>query len=154
MSYKTYRSTKIISASDAHAFASQGMLVLKHDERHLRRKLLHFENGDMLMLDVKQTVQLADGDLLETITGEYFTIKAAIEPLYEVRAKSSLHLLELAWHLGNRHLNVQIFPDYITLLRDKIIAQMLIGLGASIAEIEAPFQPLHGAYHDHSSAHH
>lgn len=105
------------------------------------------------MLDLKQAVRLADGDVLAAQSGEHFRVRAAIEPLYQVKGKNTLHLLELAWHLGNRHLAVEIFPDRITLLRDPVIAAMLKGLAAAVEEIEAPFQPLRGAYHGHSHEH-
>jgi len=154
MIYKTYRSTGVIPAAQAAGLDVQDTICLPHDARYLRRKMLHFDNGDMIMLDFKQTVQLAEGDVLAADSGEHFGVRAAIEPLYEVKARDALHLLELAWHLGNRHLAVQVFCDRITLLRDHVIADMLRGLGATVREIEAPFQPLHGAYHDHSHSHH
>lgn len=154
MIYKTYRSTHIIPAAKAGSMEIQGTISLPHDGRHIRRKLLHFENGDMIMLDLRQTVQLAEGDVLAADSGQHFRVKAANELLYEAKGKDALHLLALAWHLGNRHLAVEIFPDRIMLLRDHVIGAMLEGLGATVREIEAPFQPLHGAYHDHAHARH
>ncbi|UXM95802.1 urease accessory protein UreE [Bartonella sp. HY329] len=153
MAYKTYRSTKIAQQGDVDSLNISGELNLDHEERHLRRKLLHFDNGDMIMVDLKESVQLHDGSLLQAESGEFFRICAKSEPLYEARAKNPLHLLQLAWHLGNRHLSVEIFKDRITLLRDHVIRAMLEGLGATVREIEAPFQPLHGAYHEHSGGH-
>lgn len=154
MTCKNYRSTVIVPSGEAAAIAVQGTVSLSHDERHVRRKLLHFHNGDSIMLDLKQAVMLADGDVLAAESGEYFRVRAAVEPLYEAKGRNTLHLLELVWHLGNRHLAVEIFPDRVTLLRDHVIADMLKGLGAAVREVEAPFQPLHGAYHDHSHKHH
>jgi len=154
MTYKTYRSTNIIPAEEAENITIHDKITLAHDVRHIRRKLLHLENGDMLMLDLPQTVMLKEGDLLMAESGEHFRVVAAVEPLYEARGKNALHLLELAWHLGNRHLAVEIFPDRITLLRDHVIRTMLEGLEAVVQDIEAPFQPLHGAYHGHSHGHH
>lgn len=153
MSYKTFRSTKRIPAGNAQGLELSGALVLSHEARHIRRKLLHFENGDMIMLDLKEPVQLAEGDILEAETGEYFVIHAASEPLYAVQAQTPLHLLELAWHLGNRHQPVEIEERRILLLRDPVIRAMLEGLDATVEEIESPFQPLHGAYHDHGHHH-
>lgn len=153
MTYKTYRSTKAILSHDSDSVKISGELNLDHEERHLRRKLLHFDNGDMIMVDLKESVQLHDGSLLEAESGEFFRICAKSEPLYEARAKNPLHLLQLAWHLGNRHLSVEIFEDRITLLRDHVIRAMLEGLGATVSDIEAPFQPLHGAYHGHGADH-
>ncbi|RCL00074.1 MAG: urease accessory protein [Candidatus Tokpelaia sp. JSC189] len=151
MIYKTYRSTNIIPAGNSGKIEVQGTILLPHRERHIRRKLLYFENGDMIMLDLQHAVQLSEGDILTTESGQYFQIEAARELLYEVKGKDALHLLELAWHLGNRHLAVEVFPDRLMLLRDDVIGAMLKTLGATVREIKASFQPLHGAYHDHSS---
>ena len=154
MSYKTFRATKYIPASNAKGLPSSGALSLSHDERHIRRKLLHFVNGDMIMVDLKDPVHLSEGDVLEAENGEYFLIHAANEPLYSVKASTPLELTRLAWHLGNRHQAVEIKENTILLSRDPVIRAMLEGLGATIEEIEAPFQPLHGAYHDHAGHHH
>ena len=154
MSYKTFRATKYIPASDAKGVETSGALSLSHDERHIRRKLLHFANGDMIMVDLKEPVHLKEGDVLEAENGEYFLIHAANEPLYSVKAATPLELTRLAWHLGNRHQTVEIKENTILVSRDPVIRAMLEGLGATIEEIEAPFQPLHGAYHDHAGHHH
>ena len=154
MSYKTFRATKYIPASDAKGVETSGALSLSHDERHIRRKLLHFANGDMIMVDLKEPVHLSEGDVLEAENGEYFLIHAAKEPLYSVKAATPLELTRLAWHLGNRHQTVEIKENTIFVSRDPVIRAMLEGLGATIEEIEAPFQPLHGAYHDHAGHHH
>ena len=154
MSYKTFRATKYIPASDAKGVETSGALSLSHDERHIRRKLLHFANGDMIMVDLKEPVHLKEGDVLEAENGEYFLIHAANEPLYSVKAATPLELTRLAWHLGNRHQTVEIKENTIFVSRDPVIRAMLEGLGATIEEIEAPFQPLHGAYHDHAGHHH
>ncbi|MBH9976311.1 MULTISPECIES: urease accessory protein UreE [Bartonella] len=154
MSYKTFRATKYIPVSDAKGVETSGALSLSHDERHIRRKLLHFANGDMIMVDLKEPVHLKEGDVLEAENGEYFLIHAANEPLYSVKAATPLELTRLAWHLGNRHQAVEIKENTIFVSRDPVIRAMLEGLGATIEEIEAPFQPLHGAYHDHAGHHH
>jgi len=120
---------------------------LPHDLRHLRRKLLHLENGEMVMLDLKDPVLFANGDLLVREDGELIEILAADEKLFEIRGRDRVHLVELAWHLGNRHLAAQIEEDRIVILRDHVIRAMLQGLGASVLEIDEPFQPARGAYH-------
>ena len=72
-------------------------------------------------------------------------------------ARDPHHLARLAWHLGNRHLPAAIEPDRILIRPDHVIAGMLIGLGAEIAAVEAPFDPEGGAYaqggHSHSTHH-
>jgi urease accessory protein len=127
---------------------------LPHDLRHLRRKLLHLENGEMVMLDLKDPVLFANGDLLVREDGELIEILAADEKLFEIRGKDRAHLIELAWHLGNRHLPAQIEEERILILRDHVIRTMLQGLGALVIEVTEPFQPARGAYHGgHSHGH-
>lgn len=70
------------------------------------------------MLDLKDPVLFANGDLLVRDDGELIEILAADEKLFEVRGRDRTHLVELAWHLGNRHLAAQIEEDRIVILRD------------------------------------
>lgn len=130
-----------------------GSVTLAHDERHLRRKLLHLEDGDMVMLDLKQPVLLAHGDLLLMDDGNAVEVRAAEEKLFEIRPRDRLHLVELAWHLGNRHLPAQIEEERILILRDHVIRDMLAGLGATVTEVTERFQPMRGAYHGHGGGH-
>ncbi|PYE87332.1 urease accessory protein UreE [Phyllobacterium leguminum] len=148
-----YRSTEILPPGAPHTDPID-VIVLTHDQRHIRRKLLHMRNDDVVMLDLKEPVQLADGDLLLLDNGGCVQIAAAEEPLYEVKARDGLHLTELAWHLGNRHLAAQIEAERILILRDHVIADMLQRLGATVGQVTEPFQPVRGAYHAHGHAHH
>ncbi|WP_104668060.1 urease accessory protein UreE [Ensifer adhaerens] len=154
-----YRSTEVLSPGPADK-APLHSVTLTHDARHLRRKLLHLENDDVVMLDLKEAVMLADGDLLVLEGGGHIRIVAAPEALYAIRPRDPLHLIELAWHLGNRHLPAQIEENRILIARDAVIRQMLEGLGAGVTEVSEPFHPLRGAYHsgghnhDHSHHHH
>ena len=63
-----------------------------------------------------------------------------------ITAKDAHHLARLAWHLGNRHVPAAIDADRILIRPDHVLAEMLIGLGAEVAAIEAPFDPEGGAY--------
>ncbi len=137
-----------------HADEPSGYVTLAHDQRHLRRKLLHLQNDEMVMLDLKEAVLFAHGDLLVVENGDLVEVRAANEKLFEISAKSPLHLIELAWHLGNRHLSAQIEEDRILILRDHVIRAMLEGLGATVRDVEEPFQPARGAYHAHGGHSH
>nr|WP_272212275.1 urease accessory protein UreE [Marinicella sp. W31]MDC2878187.1 urease accessory protein UreE [Marinicella sp. W31] len=134
-----------------------GHVELTHEARHLRRKALKLADGGSVMLDLKDAVLFASGDRLVLEDGSQIEIVAAPEELYEIRPRDGLHIIELAWHLGNRHLPAQIETDRILILRDHVIRQMLLGLGATVSEIVEPFQPVRGAYHsghDHDHGDH
>lgn len=134
-----------------------GTLRLDHAARHLRRKLVTTDQGEEIMVDLPEPVLFADGDRLVLQDGRSVAIVAAEEELYEVLPGSS-PLRHLAWHLGNRHLPAQIDEERILIQRDHVIRAMLEGLGASVREVVARFQPVHGAYHahghDHGQSHH
>ncbi len=133
--------------------------VLTHDERRLRRKLVRLVHGEEVMVDLPATTSFESGDCLLLEDGRLAQIIAGEEPLYEIRGRDSLHLMQLAWHLGNRHLPVQIAEEWegigarILILRDPVMRDMLLKLGAEVREISEPFSPLHGAYHGHGHSH-
>jgi urease accessory protein len=136
-----------------------GKAVLPHDERHLRRRAIELTDGGIeggkVLVDLPEPVMLADGDRLVLEDGRQIEIAAAEEELYDIRARDRVHLAELAWHIGNRHLAAAIESRRILILRDHVIKAMLEGLGATVTDIVEPFSPVRGAYsgHDHSHGH-
>ena len=121
-------------------------IVLDFDERHRRRIAMTGTHGLEFLLDLPETVMLRGGDALVLEDGRLIEIVAAPEELSEIRVGEPRDLARLAWHLGNRHLPVQILANRIRIRRDAIIEDMARGLGAKIARIEAPFDPEGGAY--------
>lgn len=128
------------------------LVVLEHDERRLRRKLLRLVHGDEVLVDFAQTITLNNRDVLQLDDGRLVEVIAAEELLYEIRAKDGEHLLRLAWHIGNRHTPAQLEAERILIKRDHVLKTMLEGLGATIVNINEPFFAEHGAYHSHSHA--
>ena len=121
-------------------------IELTYDDRYRRRIVLTSRAGHKVLLDLPKARRLAHGDGLVTEDGIYQII-AAPEDLVEVRAKSETHLVQLAWHLGNRHLPVQFLgTEGLRIAWDPVIADMLRGLGAEPEKLEAPFAPEGGAY--------
>jgi urease accessory protein len=133
-------------------------VVLDFDDRHRRRMAMTGTRGLEFLLDLENAVALRGGDALVLEDGRLIEIVAAAEPLIEIRGADPLHLVRIAWHLGNRHLPTQIMPKGLRIRRDHVIEAMVKGLGARIIEIEAPFDPEGGAYaqasHDHASHDH
>ena len=81
-----------------------------------------------------------------SLAGRLIEVVAAPEPLAEIRVAEPRELARLAYHLGNRHLPVQILANRIRIRGDEVIENMARGLGAKIAHIEAAFDPEGGAY--------
>jgi urease accessory protein len=128
-----------------------GTVTLACDARHRRRGVMRTDAGAAFLLDLPQAVELREGDALVLEDGRRVLVRAAVEPLTEVRAADPLHLARLAWHLGNRHLQAQIEDGRLLIRRDHVIEAMLEGLGARLAAAEAPFHPEGGAYaHGHA----
>lgn len=129
------------------------IIVLTHDERHLRRKVLTLQHGDRVLVDLASPTALGDRDRLVLEDGRHVEIIAAHEDLLEVRAADPRALTVLAWHIGNRHLPAQVEADRILIARDHVIADMLAGLGAEVVEVTEPFTPERGAYSGYSHGH-
>jgi urease accessory protein len=135
---------------------ARGTVTLSFHDRHRRRIRLVTDKGEAFLLDLPQTARLVEGDGLRLAEGGWIRVCAADEPLLEVACESPAQLARIAWHLGNRHLPVQIVGDRIRLRDDHVIAAMLDGLGAAPRRLKAPFEPEGGAYglgpahaHDH-----
>jgi urease accessory protein len=134
-------------------------VTLDYEGRHRRRIVLTTEQGARILLDLPQSRLLPGGAGLKLEDGRVVMVIAAREPLMQVQASDPAALLRLAWHIGNRHLAAQICTDRILIRRDPVIAAMLQGLGARLADVEAPFDPEGGAYggahqaHDHAHDH-
>lgn len=151
---KLPRVAAVRRAAETSFAGTAGLTIrLPHDERHLRRKVLTLDNGEQVLVDLPEPVQLAGGDRLVLEDGREVEVGAAEEELLEVTPRDPVHLAELCWHIGNRHLAAEIGPRRILILRDHVIANMLEGLGAGVREVTAPFQPLRGAYGGHSHGH-
>jgi urease accessory protein len=121
-------------------------VVLDFDDRHRRRMAMTGTRGLEFLLDLENAVALRGGDALVLDDGRLIEVVAAPEPLAEIRSRDPLHLVRLAWHLGNRHLPTQIMAKALRIRRDHVIEAMVKGLGGRVLEIEAPFDPEGGAY--------
>ncbi|MEM6744038.1 MAG: urease accessory protein UreE [Pseudomonadota bacterium] len=133
-------------------------VTLDYEGRWRRRGMLTTEGGERVLLDLAQAAELEDGDALALEDGRRVAVRAAAEPLTEVRAEDARHLTRLAWHLGNRHLPVQIEAERLLIRHDHVLEDMLRRLGARLVAVEAPFTPERGAYghgrtHGHSHSH-
>jgi urease accessory protein len=131
-----------------------GTLTLDFEARHRRRIRLTADYGEDVLLDLPKTVAMADGDGLQLDDGSWISVRAAAEPLVEVRHADRHQLVRLAWHLGNRHLPTEIREDSLLIRPDHVIEDMLRGFGAELLKIEAPFQPEGGAYGSSQHGHH
>jgi urease accessory protein len=129
------------------------LVVLDASNRHRRRIMLKGERGTEFLLDLDEAVALRDGDGIMLDDGEVVLVAGQAEPLAEVAVRTPRALVQLAWHLGNRHTDVQIVGDRLRIRRDHVLEKMVAGLGAKVTAIDASFDPEPGAPHDHHHAH-
>jgi urease accessory protein len=129
-------------------------VVLDAEGRHRRRAVLIGEKGTQFLLDEREPVALHDGDGLVLDDGTIVAVLACAEALVEVSAARASELARLAWHIGNRHTDVEIVGAKLRIRRDHVLEDMLRGLGARLTPVEAPFEPERGAYgHSHTRSH-
>ena len=121
--------------------AAVDRVVLDAEDRHRRRIVLKGERGMEFLLDLDEAVALRDGDGIVLDDGTTVLVAGVAEPLLELRTRTPLEMVRLAWHLGNRHTGVQIGGDRIFIRQDHVLEEMARLLGASVATIEAPFDP-------------
>src|SRR3984885_2283007 len=127
-------------------------VALDAPDRLRRRVMLSGERGTKFLLDLPQATALRDGDGLVLDDGTIVRVIGRPELLIEIAAANGHDLARLAWHIGNRHFDVQIVGERLRIRRDHVIEEMLRGLGARLTPVEAPFDPERGAY-DHHQRH-
>jgi urease accessory protein len=133
--------------------AAVDSVTLAFVDRHRRRIRLVADSGTPFLLDLPRAQHLAEGDGLEFDNGGYVRVRSAAEPVIEITADNPTDLLRIAWHLGNRHLPLQVLEDRLRLRADHVIASMVEGLGGHVTRLDAPFDPEIGAYAGTAHAH-
>ena len=135
---------------DADRFLSPLILLsLTAEERTRSRHRFEAEDGTVLFFRLPRGTVIQEGDYLEAETGEIIQIIAKAEPVLTVKAESLQQLLRAAYHLGNRHIRLEITTDYLRLLPDPVLEKMLEQLDVTIIAETVPFCPEMGAYHTH-----
>ena len=121
-------------------------LVLPFDLRQRSRLRVTLKSGLEAALLLDRGTILRGGDLLETDDGRVVEILAAPQAVTDVTAKTPQALMCAAYHLGNRHVPLQVGDGWLRLEQDHVLNEMLIGLGMTTINQEAPFEPEAGAY--------
>jgi urease accessory protein len=125
---------------------------LPFESRSKSRLLLSLENGEQAAFVVERGRLLRDGDRVTLLDGRVLEIMASDESLLEATSDDPQLVSRAAYHLGNRHVAVQLIPGGLRFLEDHVLAEMVAGLGLTLSRRVAPFDPEGGAY-GHSHAH-
>ena len=148
------RAVAIKRAADWDRARAVDCVMLDAGDRNRRRIVLSCEGGTRILLDLPKPETLHDGDGLILEDGAVVAVCGLPEPLLEIAAKTRLELVRLAWHLGNRHTDVQIAGERLRIRYDHVLKDMVTGLGATAVPLRAPFDPEPGApQHHHEHGH-
>ena len=148
-----YTSLVIHARSEPGAPATD-RLALPFEMRSRSRYRAVLDSGDAVGVLLPRGTILRGGDKVRASDGRIVAIVAAPEPLLEARCRGILHA-RAAYHLGNRHVAVEVGDGWLRLLRDHVLETMLRGLGVETADVTAPFEPEAGAYshgHQHGAS--
>jgi urease accessory protein len=121
-------------------------LALTAEERNKSRHRFETEEGQTVFLRLPRGTVLLDSDILQSQDGTLVRVRAKPEPVFTVTAQTLLDLLRAAYHLGNRHVPLEIAVTYLRLSPDPVLQKMLEQMGMKVEEAVLPFQPEIGAY--------
>ncbi len=144
----------LIIESRCDKAAHQEQLSLPFELRQKSRLRTKLASGEEAGLFLEHGSILRGGDCLRANDGRIVLVVAADEELMEAKCATPFELVRAAYHLGNRHVPVQIGDGWLRFQADDVLAQMLRGLKATVSKVSAPFEPEAGSYaggHHHHS---
>jgi urease accessory protein len=145
------KATEVITPSHHHDLT----LTLPYELRQKSRLRANLDNGDEVGLVLPRGTVLRGGDCLKSESGKVILVQAAEEVVSTVYEKDPTLFARACYHLGNRHVPLQIGAGWLRYLHDHVLDDMLQGLGLHVTSERAPFEPEAGAYggghhhHDH-----
>jgi urease accessory protein len=147
-----------LTAKLQHRSVADARLVLPFDLRSRSRLRAQLPDGEVVGVMLERGQSLRDGDQLQAEDGRIIEVVAAPETLSTVRCENTWQLARAAYHLGNRHVKLQLGDGWLRYQHDHVLDEMLVGLGLSVSCEQLPFEPEAGAYHQDSgqdsNAHH
>jgi urease accessory protein len=147
----------------AESRAAELTLTLPFEDRQRSRLRVTLSSGEHAVLGLPRGGVLRGGDLLRLSDGRVAAVVAAPESVSTARSEAPRMLLRAAYHLGNRHIPLEIGEGYVRYLHDHVLDAMVRELGLSVSADQAPFEPEGGAYagtrgaagpHHHDDHHH
>ena len=127
----------------AYRLEVKGQLKLPFDARQKSRLRTQLASGEEVGLMLPRGEILRGGDLVTASDGRVIEIVAEPEKVLHIETKD---LAKVAYHLGNRHVPVQVGEGFLRIMEDHVLEEMVQKLGAKVSHVEAPFEPEAGAY--------
>lgn len=152
------RLAELSHAEDAEAPATTQQLSLPFERRQIARQRVALESGIEAGLKLPRGTVLREGDILRSKDNQYAQVHAAAELVSTIHCTNAQQLAKAAYHLGNRHVWVQVGSDWLRYLHDHVLDEMIAGLGMEVTTEQASFEPEAGAYasdtaHGHAHEH-
>jgi len=149
----TQRLSRASLSTEANKLIDQNSLLtlalIAEDRTRSRHRFMTVE-GEEINLQLPRGTVLREGDILADEHSHAIAIVIAKpEPVLTVTAKHPLEFLRAAYHLGNRHISLEITETYLRLLPDSVLEDMVLQMGLTVTHENQPFQPESGAYHHH-----
>jgi urease accessory protein len=135
---------------------AQATLTLPFEQRQKSRLRTRLDSGEDVGLFLPRGTVLRHGDRLRAADGRVIEVRAAPETVSTGRTDDPLLLARAAYHLGNRHVALQLGPGWLRYLHDYVLDRMVRELGLEVICEQAPFEPEAGAYgggHHHGHDH-
>jgi len=156
--------TKVLE-TDLPSGAQSETISLSFDERKRGRLKITTDNGNDAGIQIERGQVLRHGTVLTNSEGDYLTILASNESVSTAKVEDATLFARGCYHLGNRHVPLQIGEGFLRFQEDYVLDDMLHGLGIHVQHEQAPFEPENGAYapgtghshghsHDHDDDHH
>ena len=122
------------------------VLSLSLEDRQRSRLAAMLPNGRAVAVILARGEQMQHGDVLCGEQGERVLVQAAVQELMQVQATNMYELMRLVYHLANRHVRAMLKPNAVLIEPDAVLADMVRGLGGSVALVKEPVIPEGGAY--------
>ncbi|MCD6040586.1 MAG: hypothetical protein K0R40_189 [Burkholderiales bacterium] len=126
-------------------------LVLTFEQRQKSRLRAKLESGEEVALKLERGKVRRGGERVVATDGRELEIVSAAEKLLHIE---SGEIARVAYHLGNRHVPVQVGEGFLRIAEDHVLEEMVKRLGAKVTRVEAPFEPEAGAYDGEGHHHH
>jgi urease accessory protein len=147
---------RLSASASASASPAAERLVLPFELRQKSRLRARLASGTEVGLFLERGIVLRGGDLLLADDGTVVEVVAALETVSTVRDSDATRLARAGYHLGNRHVPVEIGAGWLRYGHDHVLDDMVRGLGLTVVVEQAAFEPEAGAYgnsHGHGHSH-
>lgn len=138
----------------AEQLQPDGWVVLDHDQREKGRLLTQTSDGAEVRIFLERGNPLQVGELLRTRCGRHLKVEGAVEPVTTASCEDWMTFSKACYHLGNRHVKVQIGELWLRIRPDHVLEKMLLLQGLTLEHEHAVFQPEPGAYSGLAIHHH